>query len=130
MFKNIFKSNTQDTKATGIQWKALNDAATLQEIKEISQTKKVMIFKHSTRCSISASALNRLERNWKQEEMTELQPYFLDLIQYRNISNQVAQDFGITHQSPQALIISEGKVIYDNSHMGIDYEEIKSVLKG
>jgi bacillithiol system protein YtxJ len=127
MFKNLFKSNPADSKTAGIPWQQLTQAEMLKEVIEASQNQKVLLFKHSTRCSISASALNRLERTWNQEEMTHLKPYFLDLIQYRNISNQIAQDFGVEHQSPQVIIISEGKAIYDNSHMGIDYTEIKEV---
>jgi bacillithiol system protein YtxJ len=127
MFKNLFKSNTSDSKTTGIPWQELTQADMLREVIETSQNQKVLLFKHSTRCSISASALNRLERTWNQEEMTHIKPYFLDLIQYRNISSQIAQEFGVEHQSPQVIIISEGKAIYDNSHMGIDYTEIKEV---
>lgn len=52
--------------------------------------------------------------------------YFLDIISHRNISNKIAQDFNIHHESPQVLIINKGTCIYDESHSGIDMEDIKA----
>ncbi len=49
--------------------------------------------------------------------------YFLDLIKYRDISNQIAQDFQVHHQSPQLLLIKDGECILDQSHSGISLEE-------
>jgi bacillithiol system protein YtxJ len=84
-----------------------------------------MIFKHSTRCSISSSALNRVERNWNNEQDdVKVKPFYLDLIAYRNISNEIAKKWNIEHQSPQVLIIKKGACIYTETHMGINYEEI------
>ncbi|WKN30595.1 bacillithiol system redox-active protein YtxJ [Porifericola rhodea] len=106
-----------------MNWNKLDKVDTLQEIKEKSNLQPILIFKHSTRCSISSMALNRLERDWKTDE-ANIQAYFLDLIKNRDISNEVASTFNITHQSPQVLIIKDGKCVYDNSHMGISYREI------
>lgn len=107
-----------------MKWKNLSKEETLEEIKKISKDKKVLIFKHSIRCPISAMALSRLESNWQEQETENIEPYFLDLIRYRNVSNRVAEEFGITHQSPQVLIINRGNCVYDNSHSAIDYQEI------
>ncbi|MEN7547441.1 bacillithiol system redox-active protein YtxJ [Rapidithrix thailandica] len=107
-----------------MQWHTLNSEVLLEEIKELSKNQKVLIFKHSTRCSISSMALNRLERAWKEDETQHLKPYFLDLISYRQISNKIAEVFEVQHQSPQALVIENGQCIYHNSHMGINYKEI------
>ncbi|GAA4845509.1 bacillithiol system redox-active protein YtxJ [Algivirga pacifica] len=105
-----------------MDWNSLTSVEQLQEIKEISKNEKVLIFKHSTRCSISAMALNRLERAWKEE--TPIKPYLLDLISYRDVSNQVAQEFAVDHQSPQVLVIENGICVYDTSHMGISYNAV------
>ncbi len=129
MFKNLFKSGQNPTQSAGIPWENLNSITQLEEIKNHSQSQKVLIFKHSTRCSISFSALNRLERTWQQEEMENVKAYLLDLIQFRNVSNQVAEEFGVPHQSPQVLVINQGNVIYDDSHMGIMYDELKEVIQ-
>lgn len=107
-----------------MNWIKLNEVKQLTEIREQSNNKAILIFKHSTRCSISRTALDRLERNWKSEEMKHITPYFLDLLSHREISNQIAGQFGIEHESPQLLVIKNGEVIYDRSHFEIDYASL------
>lgn len=111
-----------------MNWNKLNDSAQLEEIKKESHNYPVLILKHSTRCSISSATLGRLERSWKQEEVGDLKPYFLDLIAYRPISNQIAEDFGVWHESPQALIIRNGESVYDTSHFDISFDTIKAQI--
>lgn len=109
-----------------MNWTELKTIETLDEIKNsVSHQKQVLIFKHSTRCSISSMALGRLERSWNEEEMTSVEPYFLDLIQHRDISNKIAEVFEVPHQSPQVILIKDGKAVYDDSHMGISYHAIQ-----
>ncbi|HVD97972.1 MAG TPA: bacillithiol system redox-active protein YtxJ [Cytophagaceae bacterium] len=108
-----------------MNWQELKTETELEDIKTLSKTHPVMIFKHSTRCSISAAALDRLERNWKEAEMKNVQPYYLDLISHRPISNKIQNDFHVQHESPQVLIIRDGKCIYSASHIDINYKEIK-----
>lgn len=110
-------------------WTNLNALSQLAEIRGESNDKKILIFKHSTRCSISRTALDRLERNWRTEELPEVKLYFLDLISYRQISNEIESMFNVEHESPQVLIISKGESIYDRSHLDIDYNRIKEALK-
>ena len=102
-------------------WINLTNEEQLEEIKEKSNARPQLIFKHSTRCAISSMAKNRLERDSRPEGMDF---YFLDLIKHRNISNKISQDFNVYHQSPQVLIIKNGESIYDQSHSGIDMQEI------
>lgn len=83
-----------------------------------------LLFKHSTRCSISAIAKHRLEADWDLPE-TAVKPYFLDLIAYRRLSNQVAESFAVRHESPQVLLIHEGRCVYDASHLDISLEAIR-----
>lgn len=109
-----------------MDWIKLEEAAQLQEIKKKSAEKPVMIFKHSTRCSISSMALERLRKNWKAEDFDKITPYYLDLISYRDISHQIAREFGVFHQSPQIILVKDGMAIYDTSHMGISYPDIMS----
>lgn len=108
-----------------MKWNKLSDIDQLEDINKASFEAPVMIFKHSTRCSISSSALNRVERNWNDEhDNLKVKPYFLDLIAYREISSGIAQKWNIEHQSPQVLIIKNGVCIYTETHMGINYNEI------
>jgi bacillithiol system protein YtxJ len=118
----------ENTLTTNINWTKLKDLKVLDQIKEESQESPILIFKHSTRCPTSSMALNRLERNWDSSKVNDLKHYFLDLINYRDISNQIAADFSIMHQSPQVMIISDGKCIYNDSHMGISFAEIENVV--
>ncbi len=111
-----------------MDWISLVDSGKIEEIREISKSKPVVIFKHSTRCSISASALGRLERSWNKEEMKDIQFYYLDLLNYRNISQDIAEDFEVEHQSPQILIISNEECVYHASHLNINYQEIKNQI--
>jgi bacillithiol system protein YtxJ len=108
-----------------MKWVKLKESNQLDLIRQQSLLKTVLIFKHSTRCSISRTALDRLERNWNDEEMKNVEPYFLDLISYREISNQIASQFDIEHESPQVMLIKNNAVVYDSSHFEIDYGAVK-----
>ena len=101
------------------------DKETLEKLLQHSAEEPVVIFKHSTRCSISSVAKGRLERS-KVPPGADF--YYLDLISYRNISNSVAQVFNIHHESPQVMVIKNGECIYDESHMGINMADIEEVI--
>lgn len=109
---------------TELNWIALEQMEQLQEIDELSKTQPVVIFKHSTRCSISAASLSRMERKWNNQEASDLKPYYLDLIAHRDISNGLEQKYGIRHQSPQVLLIQQHKCVYDASHFGISFDDL------
>jgi bacillithiol system protein YtxJ len=109
-----------------MNWNKLITLEQLEEIKLLSHQKPVLIFKHSSRCSISSMSLDRLLRNWKEEDQLKVTPFFLDLIAYRSISNQIEEIFGVPHASPQILLIKEGQSVYDESHFNISYPEIMS----
>ena len=108
-----------------MNWTALKELSQIEKIVEESTNQRILIFKHSTSCSISRTTLDRLERNWKEEDMGKLKTYYLDLLSFRGISNTIAQKFDVEHESPQVLIIENGKSIYDQSHFEIDYKSIK-----
>jgi bacillithiol system protein YtxJ len=110
-----------------INWSLLTSEDQIQAIVEESKQKPVVIFKHSTSCSISATAKGRLERQWAESKM-EATPYYLDRLAYRPVSNQVARTFDIGHESPQLLLIRDGACVYDASHLGIRLEEVKKHL--
>jgi bacillithiol system protein YtxJ len=112
-----------------MKWTALRTPEQIQDIRSKSRTTPVLIFKHSTRCNISRTSLDRLERNWKDEEVGNVQLYFLDLIAYRDVSNRIADEFGIEHESPQVMIIKDEKAAYERSHFEIDYHQIKNIIK-
>lgn len=127
LFGNSGESENKDTNQNGITWNALTEIKQLDKIVDESADKPVVIFKHSTRCSISRMALKNFEREYNLEE-NEATPYFLDLLEHRDISNEIAQKFQVIHQSPQLLLIKNGKSVYDVSHSEIDAEALKNLL--
>jgi len=101
-------------------WIQLTSAQQLNDIKQ--KPGYSLIFKHSTRCSISMMAKRRFELDW--DSLPEEMPlYFLDLIQYRDLSNQAAEMFRVHHESPQLLLIKDGECILDQSHGEISVED-------
>lgn len=110
-----------------INWKYLDSDSAMEEVINSSFQHDVMIFKHSTTCSISLMAKMRLENTWSFEQ-EQLTPYYLDLKTYRHLSNEVAEKYAVTHESPQVLIIRKNECIYDASHLDISVDEIKETL--
>lgn len=108
-----------------MNWNQLTTEQQLDEIMEISAEKPVVIFKHSTRCSISSTALSRLERAWDSDQIPA---FYLDLIAYRPISGLIAEKFDVEHQSPQVLVIDQGKCTYSATHWDISMDELKPYI--
>lgn len=126
LFKNLFGSDDEQKNTSSIAWNQLTDLGELNEIITISEEKPVVIFKHSTRCSISRMALKQFENQYDAQE--NIVPYFLDLLKHRDISNEIETQFNVQHQSPQILVIKNGKSIYNASHSDIDADDLKRFL--
>ena len=127
LFSSVFGSfENQNTSNDNVNWIPLTDLSQLDTIVALSNKKPVVIFKHSTRCSVSRMALKQFENEFDLEDKVDA--YFLDLLEHRDISNEIASRFGVYHQSPQLLLIKEGKSVYDVSHSDIDAEELKNIL--
>jgi bacillithiol system protein YtxJ len=106
-----------------MRWIPLTDEKQLDEILAASYHKDIAIFKHSTRCSVSLMAKKIFEQQWDLPE-DELPAYYLDLLTYRSISHRIAGLFAVMHESPQLLLIRDGKAIYHASHSEIDFDEM------
>ncbi len=104
-----------------MNWIPITDESNIQKIKDSSSEKPQVIFKHSTRCSISSMAKSRLERS---ETPAGIDFHYLDLLNYRSLSNLIAKEFNVEHASPQVLLIKDGVCVYDESHSGIDMKDI------
>lgn len=108
-----------------MNWQPINTIDQLEQIKSASFTKPQVIFKHSTTCSISRMALDRFERANAPENVDF---HYLDLLNYRSISNAIAEFFQVHHESPQVILVKNGECIYDESHYGIMMDELISFL--
>lgn len=104
-----------------MNWILLNSDQQIEEIIRASDNQPQVIFKHSTRCSISTMAKGRLERAGLPGHVPF---YYLDLLNHRPISNKIAEMFSVEHESPQVLVIKNGKCVYTESHSGIHMDEI------
>ncbi|HEX7366582.1 MAG TPA: bacillithiol system redox-active protein YtxJ [Pelobium sp.] len=109
-----------------MSWIALNNLDQLNQIK--ADKGYSIIFKHSTRCSISMMAKKRVDLDLDDLPKT-VKPYFLDLLANRNISAEIAEVFQVHHESPQLLLIKDGECILDQSHGDISIEETLEVIK-
>lgn len=125
-FKNIFNTDDGSKSESKVGWRQLTDLGQLNEIIEVSSEKPVVIFKHSTRCHISKMVLRQFEHEFNSQE--NVVPYFLDLLQHRDISNEIANRFGVMHQSPQLIIIKDGIAVYNASHSDIDASQLENFI--
>tara|TARA_B110000037_G_scaffold189536_1_gene221828 strand:+ start:337 stop:687 length:351 start_codon:yes stop_codon:yes gene_type:complete len=103
-------------------WNLITDDNVLRDLVKLSFSEKVLVFKHSTTCSISTMSKNRLESSGEYSKIENC--YLLDLLKHRDISSKIEKDFKVTHESPQVLIIENGKCIYNASHNEINWDSI------
>lgn len=119
----LFGSTKTKSKLNWIKIVELNQ---LSELEKESFLRPVIVLKHSTRCSISEMAKNRLEIYWN--DIDGIIPFYLDVLSNRDISNHLAEKYGVRHESPQLLLIKNGTCVYTASHHEIDYNQLKSKL--
>lgn len=117
MFKKIFGSSEPKEEKL-LPWIPLNSVSQLDSIAEKSITKTQLIFKHSTRCGISRMVMNQFVSVYNEDMNADL--YYLDLLSYRDVSNEVGYKFQVMHQSPQLLVLRNGVVVTHASHDGIN----------
>lgn len=123
IFKNIFSESNSDSAMRKFPWIKIESLSSLNEI-IVNTEKPSLIFKHSTRCSVSRMVLKQFEKEFKNTDQIDC--YYLDLIQFREISNTIANQFSVTHQSPQILLMKNGVCIYNASHSDIDATKISA----
>ncbi|MFT5848999.1 MAG: bacillithiol system protein YtxJ [Psychroserpens sp.] len=116
LFKNVFGASEPKEEKV-LPWQALTEVAQLAEIEKQSQTKTQVIFKHSTTCGISKMAMKQFVSAYNLDANLNL--HYLDLLSYRDVSNETGYKFQVIHQSPQLLIIKNGVAVANASHGGI-----------
>ena len=109
-------------------WRQLRERSDLDALLERSKEHPCLIFKHSTRCSISAMALSRLESGWVLPQ-NQPEPWFLDLLAHRELSSAIAESLGVQHQSPQVIVVRNGEAVYSASHSAISPQAIAAALE-
>ena len=109
-------------KSSKMDWINLNSVEQLAEINENSKNKTQIIFKHSTRCSVSVFAKRILSDEYSDEIKKNADVYYLDLIAFRQISNSIANYYGVVHESPQILVINNGECTFNASHSDVSFK--------
>ncbi|MCB9256391.1 MAG: bacillithiol system redox-active protein YtxJ [Chitinophagales bacterium] len=102
-----------------IDWIALEKSAQLESLEKESLNKTIVLFKHSTRCGMSLHAKEKLESS-SSILRDKADFYYLDLLNYREVSTEIAQRYKVIHQSPQLIVLKNGKVSYHISHGAIE----------
>jgi bacillithiol system protein YtxJ len=130
LFDKIFKSERDIAKdeIEQVPWNQLTEIETVEKMAEESHNQPVAVLKHSTRCGISRMVLRQFESSYNIKE-GEVKLYFLDLLNYRDISNKIASRFNVPHESPQLIVLKDGKVIYSASHSEIDSGKLQEVIR-
>jgi bacillithiol system protein YtxJ len=105
-----------------LNWNSLTDTKQIDNIVDLSHHRPQVIFKHSTSCSISSISKSRFENSG--DSLSSADVYYLDLLSYRTVSNNIAEKLGVHHESPQVIVIINGEVTYDESHLDISVEDI------
>ena len=124
---DIFKKDSADKpEKKGMPWINLTEMSQLDEIKEKSKGKTQIIFKDSTRCGISRMVINQFQASYNYNE--QIDAYYLDLLNFRPISLEVAERFEVMHQSPQLLVIKNGVVVHHASHNDIRTESLEQYV--
>jgi len=127
LFNKIFGGSTEEKEEKVLPWIFLTSESQLEEIVRKSFEKPQVVFKHSTRCSISSVSMNKFVKNYNiPKEDADL--YYLDLLNYRSVSDEVGYRFQVMHQSPQVLVIKNGEAVYDASHYAIQTDKILDLI--
>ena len=129
IFNKIFGSNTssETPEPSKITWIPLTDVAQLDTIIETSKATPVAIFKHSTRCGISRMVIKQFESSFALEK-NQMHVYYLDLLNYRNISDEIAARFQVWHESPQLIVVKNGETVAHASHSQINTVNLAQFL--
>lgn len=130
LFDKLFRSESDVAKEEikKVPWDYLTHSEQLKTMEEESFKRTIVVFKHSTRCGISRMVLRNFENAYKMKENAPVELWFLDLLAHRDLSDEIAARFGVRHESPQLLILKEGKVVHHASHQDIDPARIPEFL--
>ena len=118
MFGGTEGTEPKSKKKSYLNWLPLTSIEQLETIKNESNTGAVLIFKHSTRCGISKMVIKQFEKLFTEENQ-HLKVYYLDLLNYRDISNEIVVKFQVMHQSPQLIVVRNGSTVHHASHNDI-----------
>lgn len=124
LFSKLFSNSETPSNPSIFQY--IEDEIQLNDIISSSTEKFVIIFKHSDRCSISRWVWRQFQADYNLTEETAIL-YLVDVVSNRNISQKIAADFDVHHESPQLLIIHQNKCVYNASHENINFDDVLKI---
>jgi bacillithiol system protein YtxJ len=127
LFNSFFTKSQQHPVKGNVNWIHLTNVDQIKQIRSLSKSETVYIFKHSTRCGISKMVIKRFESMF-DESMNTIKVYYLDLLKYRDVSDEVGLAFKVIHQSPQLLIIKNEVSVFNTSHQDITSIKLQDYL--
>ena len=127
LFSNIFNNSFETKEQKALPWKVLTTLRQLDDIIEKSLIKPQVIFKHSIRCGISRMVKKQFENDFNLSD-DALDLYYLDLLSYRDISNEIQNTFNVQHESPQLIILANKNAVAHASHGAINDLDLKTFL--
>ncbi|MDG1039587.1 MAG: bacillithiol system redox-active protein YtxJ [Polaribacter sp.] len=129
ILKKLFNTNAETKKdvTANVHWVSITDISQLDALTEASKAETVLIFKHSTRCGISKMVFRQFEKSFKTFDKI-ITVYYLDLLNYREISDEIAARFQVFHQSPQLIVLKNGVMVANASHYDILELEYVSLI--
>lgn len=128
LFDKMFKSERDIAKEEieKIPWVNITEEQDIEDLEKRSFEKPVVIFKYSTRCGISRITLRKFETDLP--ENLDVAYYFMDLVKYRSLSNEIADRLKVRHESPQLIVLKDGKVIHHSSHQDINAKQLSDYI--
>lgn len=100
----------------------IESGADLEALLSRSEKRPVLIFKHSATCPISFHVQREIERLDAEVNLVVVQ-------HSRAVSNEIESRLGVRHESPQAIIVSGRRAVYDASHYDVSGDEIAEILE-
>lgn len=130
LFDKIFKNENEGEKKEieNLPWHQLITVEQLDIVEKESEEQYVAILKHSTRCGVSRMVLRMFESDYNLPEDAPVKLYFLDLIAYREVSNAIAEKFGVRHESPQLIVLHSKEVLHHSSHQQIQAAKLQELV--
>lgn len=128
LFDKMFKSEREIAKEEidKIYWNHITEEKDIEDLEKRSFTKPVIIFKYSTRCGISRITLRQFEKDLPDN--IDVEYYFMDLVKYRSLSNEIAERYKVRHESPQLIVLKEGQLVHHSSHQSINAAKLSEFM--
>ncbi len=111
------------------QWKEITTLEEWEQIQRQSGEHPALVMKHSTSCPISAEAWEEYQRFVSTVAPETVEYVMVKVIESRPVSNQIAEDLGVQHKSPQAIMVKDGKEVWNTSHWHITMESLENAMQ-